>query len=88
MTWDGFDELNDQDFREAKEKAPAAVRSNASASYEAVLSTLEGLSDEDLTIRPKGQDGPSWSWIIGANTYRHYQEHREEMAAWREKENA
>ena len=88
MTWDGFDELNDQDSREAKEKAPAAVRSNASASYEAVLSTLEGLSDEDLTIRPKGQDGPSWSWIIGANTYRHYQEHREEMAAWREKENA
>jgi hypothetical protein len=82
VTWDGFDELNDRDFREAKEKTLADVRDEAGASYEAVLRTLDDMSDEDLATRPEAQDGPSWSWIIGANTYRHYQPHREEMEAW------
>ena len=87
VTWDGFDMLNERDFHEAKEKSPADVRREASESYEAVLRTLEVLSDEDLKLRPETPDGPSWSWIIGANTNRHYEEHRKEMAAWQQ-ENA
>ena len=82
VSWDGFDELNERDYRASKEKAAADVRSEASATYEAVTKAVQALTDDELAVPPEAQDGPSWSWIIGANTHRHYEEHRKEMAAW------
>ncbi len=88
VTWDDFDGLNERDYVAAKEKSLADVRREASASYEALVSAVDAMSDDELAVRPETADGPSWSWVIGANTYRHYQTHRAEMEAWWEKENA
>jgi hypothetical protein len=49
-----------------------------------VRRTIEAMSDAELAERSEGPDGPSWAWIIGANTYEHYREHREQIESWRE----
>lgn len=82
VTWDKGNWLNDRDYEAAKAMPPADVRSEAASSYAAILLTVAALSDEELAARPEGPEGPSWSWIVGANTYEHYLEHREEIEAW------
>jgi hypothetical protein len=76
------DTLNRRDYLTARATPLVAVRRQAASSYDAVLAAVETLSDVDLAVRPDWKDGPSWSWIIGANTHEHYHEHREEMEAW------
>ena len=85
VTWDGFHSLNERDYAAAKEQPLADVRREASESHEAIVNAVVELSDDELATRPETADGPSWSWIVGANTYRHYREHRAEMEAWWEK---
>ncbi len=87
VTWEDFDTLNEHDHLAAKDNSVVDVRGEAVESYKVALLTLAALSDHDLAVRPDAADGPSWSWIIGANTHEHYQEHREEMEAWWEKNN-
>ena len=87
VTWDGFDELNDKDHLATKETTLPDVRKASAKSYDAVIRTLDAMTDEELAVVPETPDGPSWSWIIGANTNRHYVEHRKEMEAWQQ-ENA
>ena len=82
VTWDDFDGLNERDYVVAKEKSLEEVRREAGVSYQAIASALDAMSDDELATRPETADGPSWSWIVGANTYRHYKEHRAEMEAW------
>jgi len=84
VAWDAGDLLNDRDFERAKSKPAVDVRRDAASSYEAVLQALEAMRESDLAVRSEAADGPSWSWIIGANTYEHYQEHRKEIVSWRE----
>jgi len=83
VTWEGMDEINDADYRASREKSPADVRGEAEESYARIVATLEAIDDAELAAKPETADGPSWAWIIGANTYEHYEEHREEMEAWR-----
>ncbi len=82
VTWDGFDELNERDYIAAKDMGLADVRRASMKAYEAVIRTLDALTDEDIAVHPETPDGPSWSWIISANTNRHYEEHRKEIEAW------
>ena len=82
VTWDEFDGLNERDYVAAKEQSLADTQGNAHESYEAIKTALDAMSDDELTVRPETADGPSWAWIVGANTYRHYQEHRSELEAW------
>ncbi len=88
ITWDGFDSLNERDHAAAKETSVADVRRAAHESYEAMVNAVDEMTDGEFAVRPETADGPSWSWIIGANTYRHYQAHHAEMEAWWKKENA
>jgi hypothetical protein len=88
VSWDEFDALNDQDHLASKNTALPNVRKASARAYEAVIRGVGDMTDEELAVRPETPDGPSWSWIVGANTYEHYQEHRAEMAAWWKKENA
>ncbi len=85
VTWDEFDGLNERDYVAAKAKSVAEVQGKAGESYEAMVAEVDAMSDEELAAHPETADGPSWSWVIGANTYRHYQPHRAEMEAWWEK---
>lgn len=82
VTFAQGDMLNERDYLAAKNMSVATVRSEAAASYESVLGVVETLTDSELAARPDAPDGPSWSWIIGANTHEHYREHREEIEAW------
>lgn len=86
IKWKGIDALNERDYLAARETPLAAVRRQADAAYEAVLTAVEAMSEEELLVHPEGKDDPAWSWIIGANTHEHYKEHREEMEAWRAKQ--
>jgi hypothetical protein len=74
--------LNERDYLAAKDTPVADVWSDADVSYRALLGAVEMLSDADLEDQPEGEDGPSWSWIIGANTHEHYKEHRQEIERW------
>ena len=84
VSWDGFDELNERDYLATKDMGLPDVRRASTKAYEAVITALDSMTDDDLALRPETADGPSWSWIIGANTHRHYEEHRKEMAAWQQ----
>jgi hypothetical protein len=79
VTWQRMDPLNARDYAAAKTKDLDAIRAESGASHERVLRVVESMNDEDLRARVEGPEGPSWSWIIGANTYEHYEEHRKEM---------
>ena len=85
VTWHNFDSLNERDYATVKEQSLADVRHEASESHKAVVTAVLAMSHDELATRPETADGPSWSWIVGANTYRHYREHRTEMEAWWEK---
>lgn len=86
IKWQGIDKLNERDYLAARETPIAAVRRQAGGAYEDVLAVVETISEAELVIQPEGKDDPAWSWIIGANTFEHYKEHREEMEAWRAKQ--
>ena len=88
VTWEDFDGLNERDYAAAKEQSLTDVRREARESYKAVAGAVDAMSDDELAVRPETADGPSWSWIIGANTYRHYKEHHKEMEAWWEEKEA
>lgn len=82
VTWEDMDPLNEREYEEARERPLADVRREAEESYAQILSIGEKISHEELHAKPEADDGPSWAWIIGANTAGHYEEHREEMEAF------
>jgi hypothetical protein len=82
IVWKGIDALNERDYLAARGTPLVAVRRQAGSSCDAVLAALGAFSDVELAVCPDLEDGPSWSWIIGANTHEHYREHREELEAW------
>ncbi len=61
VTWDGFDELNERDFQAAKETTLPDVRKASAKSYDAIIRTLDALTNEDIAVHPETPDGPSWS---------------------------
>jgi hypothetical protein len=83
VTWEGMDSINQQEYEESVAKSLDEVSREAEDSHAQVVRIVEAIADEELATTPEAPDGPSWSWIIRANTWRHYQEHRQEMEAWR-----
>ena len=82
VTGERMDQINDEDYLAAREKPIVDVRRESSDSYDAIMRAVDGMGDDELAQCPESADGPSWFWIIGASTYEHYEEHREEMEAW------
>lgn len=82
VTFAEGDALNVRDYEAAKGKPLADVRSEAGVSFAAVVRAVETLSEDELAVRPDAPDGPSWAWIVGANTHQHYDEHRQEIGRW------
>ena len=85
IVWKGIDPLNERDYLAARATPLIAVRRQAASSCDAVLAAVEAFSDLEFAVHPDLDDGPSWSWIIGANTHEHYLEHRGELEAWLER---
>ena len=84
MTWDDLDALNEQTYLEDKDKTLAEVMSASVTSYTQSLKAVQETTDQDLF------DGSRFAWrngdplwhMIAANTWWHYDEHREQIETW------
>jgi hypothetical protein len=73
-----LDERNRMIFEESRDRPADAVRQDARNVHEALVKTLEGLTDEQLNDPAQWPGMPSeWlPWqIIADNTYLHYRDH-------------
>ena len=88
MTWEQMiDVLNEQNYLENREKSLSEVRNEFQRSHEEVMYFLDTLSDDDLNNPGRfewNRGEPVWHYIRG-DTYAHYQEHAEQINAWRAK---
>jgi hypothetical protein len=74
------DEVNECFYREYKDRPLADILEGFRASYQRVLDTVEGMSEESLQAPfPWRQDVASLWSLIAEDTYEHYQEHGETM---------
>ena len=75
------DELNERYWREDRDRSLGDVRADEAADYEALLSAIDGASDEELF------DGSHFAWTEGdplagwfrGNGDEHYDEHLEQL---------
>jgi len=85
MTWDDLDELNQQVYLANKDKPLDEVLADFHRSYQAAWQAVEALTEDDL-IDPQRfawrKGDPMWH-MVAANTWEHYQEHRESIEKWR-----
>ncbi len=86
MTWDDLDQMNEQTYRQHKDKPLAEVLSEFHRSYAQALKAVEAVPEAEL-LEPdrfawrKGH--PLWE-MVAANMHRHYEEHRKGIRAWLE----
>jgi hypothetical protein len=83
-TWDGLDNLNEQIYRENRDKTLAEVRKAFSDTHQQVVRTVESMEEKDLfdPVRFTWREGdPMWHLVAG-NTWWHYKEHRKSIADW------
>jgi hypothetical protein len=84
MSWDDLDGLNEQIYRENKDRPLDGVLADSRKSHEESLKVVEAMAEEDL-IEPdrfgwRGGD-PMWH-MVAANTWWHYKEHCETITSW------
>jgi hypothetical protein len=84
MTWDDLDRLNEQTYLLNRDRGLPDVSADFHRSYERAYSVVEALTEEDL-IDPQRfawrAGDPLWH-MVAANTWEHYQEHRESIEKW------
>jgi hypothetical protein len=84
MTWDDLDRLNEQIYVANKDRELAAVLAELENAYSQSVQAIQEMPEEDLF------DGNRFAWregdpiwhMVAANTWWHYQEHREQIEAW------
>ncbi|MCC7352977.1 MAG: ClbS/DfsB family four-helix bundle protein [Anaerolineae bacterium] len=87
-TWDDIDRLNEETYRENRDRPLHDVLADYHHTYQKALKEVEALTDE-VIVNPErfawtvGRY-PLWQ-IIAANTYEHYREHLEAINNWLEK---
>jgi hypothetical protein len=85
MTWDDLDRLNEQIYLENKERGLAEIQAAYKSAYSHCVQAVQEMAEDDLFDgnRFAWRDGdPIWH-MVAANTWWHYQEHREQIEAWR-----
>jgi uncharacterized protein (TIGR03083 family) len=84
MTWDDLDRWNQESFEECRDRPLDQVLTEFAASYEAALKATEEAPEEALmepNRYPWREGKPMWH-MVAANTFWHYQEHRETIGDW------
>lgn len=84
MTWDDLDRLNEQVYQANKGKPLNQVLAEFHGSYHQALRAVQVLSQDQLTnpYAFEWRDGaPLWQ-MVAANTWLHYQEHRDTIENW------
>ncbi|UCH58755.1 MAG: ClbS/DfsB family four-helix bundle protein [Anaerolineales bacterium] len=83
-SWEELDALNENMHQAHKDRPLEEVLQGFHDSHQQVLEMVNGLSEDDL-LDPQRfawrQGDPLWH-LVAANTWWHYQEHRETIAAW------
>ena len=89
MTWKDIDILNQQIFAKHRNRTLEAVLDEFNSSYQAILKTVEDISEEDLTNPHRfgwRAGRPLWK-LIASNTYNHYRWAKTEIHKWMKAEN-
>ena len=84
MTWDDLDRLNEQTYELNKDRALGDVLASFHRSYERAWQVVETMTEEDLVDPGRfawRAGDPMWH-MVAANTWEHYQEHREPIENW------
>ena len=84
LTWDDLDKLNEQIYQENQDRSLSVILAQADLACEGALSAVRGMSDQDLFDGARfewRQGDPMWH-MVAANTWWHYNEHREQIEAW------
>ncbi len=85
-SWDDLDALNEELHQAHKDRPLAEVLEGFHSSYQQVIELVTGMSEADL-LDPQRyawrRGDPMWH-MVAANTWWHYKEHRESIAAWLE----
>ncbi len=84
MTWDDLDRWNQETFDECRDLPLDQVLAEFDASYQAALKVTEEAPDEALMDPgryPWREGKPLWH-MVAANTFWHYQDHRQAIADW------
>jgi hypothetical protein len=88
MTWDDLDRWNEETFLENRDRPLDEVLAESDRSYRQALRAVEMMPEKAL-FEPgyyvwRGGK-PLWE-MVAANTYWHYQEHREAIRSWLHRE--
>ena len=83
-TWDEIDAINQQTYLENKDKPFVEILTLFQQSYEAVLATVEAISETDLMDphRFSWREGEPLGKLVAANTYWHYEAHYNVIQRW------
>lgn len=81
-TWAELDEVNALSYERLKDQPLDATLASYSASLALIFAALAHLSEEDLNRQYFETESESLWQFFAANTYWHYREHAEEIAAW------
>ena len=84
MSWDDLDRLNEQVYLENKDRPLDEVLREFHGFHQEAFEAVESLEEGDLLDpqRFEWRDGdPMWH-MVAANTWWHYDEHREAIADW------
>ena len=81
----GLEDENEQIYQQNKDHPLADVLADFRASYQAVLATIQSMSEESLNgpFPWSSSDRQVWS-VVAGNTYEHYAEHSEIIQHWLE----
>jgi hypothetical protein len=82
--WPDLDRINERIFQDNQDVPLPQVLEQVTTAHQQVLARLDKMTDADLF------DGKRFAWrkgdpiwhLVGANTYLHYREHREQIEAW------
>lgn len=87
--WEDLDQFNAAIFEENRDKTISSVRSEFESSYNDTLELVENSWERDL-IEPGrfgwAKNNPLW-YLVGANTFWHYEEHIPSIRGWMENQN-
>jgi hypothetical protein len=84
MTWDDLDKLNERTYLANKDRPLSAIVTEFDDSYQRSLKVVEALTEEALLDpnRFEWRGGKPLWYMVAANTWEHYQEHREAISNW------
>ena len=87
--WEDLDQFNADIFEENRDKPISNVKAEFESSYSDTLELVENSREKDLMEPGRfewAKKNPLW-YLVGANTFWHYEEHIPSIRGWMENQN-